>query len=415
MTPAARQGGYPHDPRRAYVAGAPKQEVSHGDVRHAAQVHGARHQDDQGEPQPAREGQAGVEIARGRAEVVPSRAGPLRCDRDFRGTERRRGGEVRAFHGLARQRAHRVDARVHRGGVPEDHLRAAVSAGPAAPDQGSTQPRRKWLRRGLWALLATIALVIASQVARDVPLDELKRSFAGGASRFVDLDGLSVHYRDEGEGPPMVLLHGTGASLHTWDAWTEALRGHFRVIRMDLPGFGLAGNSLGGQIAWSYAVAHPARVRALVLVDPTGYPIDRPALLFRLARIPGLSWLVTKLDPGPLTEKTLRDAYGDPRKVTPALVERYHMLALREGNRRAFVKRVAQRAEDRSADVGKVRSPTLILWGAQDRLVPVAHAHRFQRAIPAARLIIYDGVGHVPMEEIGERSAADADAFVSAT
>jgi len=90
-----------------------------------------------------------------------------------------------------------------------------VSAGPAAPDQGSTQPRRKWLRRGLWALLATIALVIASQVARDVPLDELKRSFAGGASRFVDLDGLSVHYRDEGEGPPMVLLHGTGASLHT--------------------------------------------------------------------------------------------------------------------------------------------------------------------------------------------------------
>ncbi len=321
-----------------------------------------------------------------------------------------------------------------------------MSAGPAAPDQGSTQPRRKWLRRGLWALLATIALVIASQVARDVPLDELKRSFAGGASRFVDLDGLSVHYRDEGEGPPMVLLHGTGASLHTWDAWTEALRGHFKVIRMDLPGFGLtgpnrdddyridtyveflevfrkrlgldgfalAGNSLGGQIAWSYAVAYPARVKALVLVDPTGYPIDRPALLFRLARIPGLSWLMTKLDPGPLTEKTLRDAYGDPRKVTPALVERYHMLALREGNRRAFVKRVAQRAEDRSADIAKVRSPTLILWGAQDRLVPVAHAQRFQRAVPAARLIIYEGVGHVPMEEIGERSAADADAFVSA-
>ena len=122
---------------------------------------------------------------------------------------------------------------------------------------------------------------------------------------------------------------------------------------------------------------------------------------------------MTKLDPGPITEKTLRDCYGDPRKVTPALVERYRKLALREGNRRAFVARVARRAEDRSADIAKIRSPTLILWGAQDRLIPVAHAYRFQRAIPAARLVIYDSVGHLPMEESAERSASDVDAFVS--
>jgi pimeloyl-ACP methyl ester carboxylesterase len=295
-------------------------------------------------------------------------------------------------------------------------------------------------------LLAGLVLVIASQIRRDIPLDELKRSYAGGASRFIDVAGLQVHYRDEGEGPPLVLLHGTGASLHTWDAWAEALRRRFRVIRMDLPGFGitgpnrdddyridsyvafldafrgklgldgfaLAGNSLGGQIAWSYAVAHPKQVRALVLLDPAGYAIDRPALVFRLARIPGGSWLMTKLDPAPLTEKTLRDCYGDPSKVTPALVERYSKLALRAGNRRAFVARVTRRAEDRSGDVAKVRAPTLILWGAQDRLIPVAHAERFAHAIPGARLIVYDGVGHVPMEEIGERSASDAGAFVSA-
>ena len=307
------------------------------------------------------------------------------------------------------------------------------------PEQG------KWLRRSLWALLAVVAVAIASQVARDLSVDELKGSYAGGASRFLDVDRLSVHYRDEGRGPTLVLLHGTGASLHTWDAWTEALRGHFRVIRMDLPGFGLtgpnrgddyrietyvqflealrrrldldgfalAGNSLGGEIAWSYAVAHPTQVKALVLVDPAGYLIDRPALVFRMARIPALSWAMTKLDPGPLTEKTLRDCYADPSKVTPALVERYRKLALREGNRRAFVARVAQPAEDHSADIAGIRSPTLILWGAQDRLIPVAHAYRFQRAIPSARLVIYDSVGHLPMEESGERSAADADAFVS--
>jgi len=293
---------------------------------------------------------------------------------------------------------------------------------------------------------ASIALAIASQVTRDVPLDDLKRSYAGGASRFLDVDGFAVHYRDEGSGPPLVLLHGTGSSLHTWDAWADALRGRFRVIRMDLPGFGLtgprqdddyridayvafleafrgklglngftlAGNSLGGQIAWSYAVAYPERVEALVLLDPAGYPIERPALVFRLASIPGFSWLMTKLDPGPIAAKTLRDSYGDPRRITPALVERYRRLALREGNRRAFVKRVAERPLDRSADIDKVRSPTLILWGAEDRLIPVAHAQRFVRAIPAASLIVYDGVGHVPMEEIGQRSAADAAAFVAA-
>ena len=174
----------------------------------------------------------------------------------------------------------------------------------------------------------------------------------------------------------MVLLHGTGASLHTWDAWAEALRGHFRVIRMDLPGFGLTGPDRDDDYRIDTYVAFLEAFR-----------IDRPALVFRMAHIRGISWLMTKLDPGPITEKTLRDCYGDPRKITPALVERYRKLALREGNRRAFVARVSQRAEDRSADIARVRSPALILWGAQDRLIPVAHAQRFARAIPGASLI----------------------------
>src|SRR6267154_2061747 len=285
----------------------------------------------------------------------------------------------------------------------------------------------KWIGRTLGVAAIAVAVVIASQVKGDIPLEDLKQRYAGGASRFLEVGGLQVHYRDEGAGPPLLLLHGTGASLHTWDGWTQALRGQFRVIRMDLPGFGLtgpngnhdyrietyvefveafrkrlgldafalAGNSLGGLVAWSYAVAHPAEVNALVLVDPAGYPIDRPALVFRLARIPGLSWLLTKLDPGPITEKTLRDAYGDPGKVTPELVERYRDLALRAGNRNAFVARSAGRAKDRSTGIPKVRAPTLILWGSLDRLIPAEHAERFRRAIPGASSIIYPGVGHV--------------------
>jgi pimeloyl-ACP methyl ester carboxylesterase len=312
-------------------------------------------------------------------------------------------------------------------------------------DAKATVPRRRWLRRSLWGAAAIFALLLASQIRGDIPLDDLKGRYAGGASRFLDLGGLQVHYRDEGDGPPLLLLHGTGASLHTWDGWTSALRGKFRVIRMDLPGFGLtgpnqdddyrissyvefveafrkrlsldsfalAGNSLGGFIAWRYAVAHPAQVAALVLLDPAGYRIDRPALVFRLAKIPGLSWLLTKLDPRRLTEKTLRDAYGDAGKITPELVERYRDLALREGNRRAFMARAAGRGgSDRSADVAKVRAPTLILWGSLDRLIPVEHAERFHRAIAGSALIVYPGVGHVPMEEIPDRSAADASRFV---
>jgi len=302
----------------------------------------------------------------------------------------------------------------------------------------------KWFRRTLGMAGLAAVVILASQVTSDIPLSQLEHRYATGASRFVDVSGLQVHYRDEGAGPPLVLLHGTGASLHTWDGWARALSGRYRVIRMDLPGFGLtgpardyridsyvefveafrkklglddfalAGNSLGGLIAWRYAVAHPAQANALVLLDPAGYPIERPALVFRLARVPGISWLFTKLDPGPLTEKTLRDAYGDPSKITPGLVERYRELALREGNRQAFVARSAVREKNRSDDIAKVRAPTLILWGSLDRLIPVAHAERFHRAIAGSSVIVYPGVGHVPMEEIPDRSAADASRFLQA-
>ena len=167
-----------------------------------------------------------------------------------------------------------------------------------------------------------------------------------GTSRFVDVDGMSVHYRDEGAGPPLLLIHGTGASLHTWDAWSAALSGTHRVVRLDLPGFGLtgpqpdgdyridtyvdmvdhfatkvgldrfalAGNSLGGQIAWRFAARHPEAVNALILVDAAGYPRSvKPPLVFRLGRVPVVSSLMGHLDPHMLVESTLKRTYGIPR------------------------------------------------------------------------------------------------------
>ena len=144
----------------------------------------------------------------------------------------------------------------------------------------------------------------------DIPLDALKARWAGGTSRFLAVDGMEVHVRDQGSGPPIVLLHGTSSSLHTWDGWAERLREGHRVVRFDLPAFGLTGpsptrdysidayvavvdhvttrlglqrfvlggNSLGGGIAWAYALAHPDRVRGLILVDALGYPLRAAAL-----------------------------------------------------------------------------------------------------------------------------------------
>ncbi len=295
------------------------------------------------------------------------------------------------------------------------------------------------------AVLIALGLLVSLALTPDIPLQTLLPQYTDQTSRFLDLNGARVHYRDQGQGPALVLLHGTGASLHTWDAWTAVLSPHFRVLRMDLPGFGLtgptptadysvqayvgflesfrqalglerfalAGNSLGGHIGWAFALAHPDEVTELILVDPAGFPIAHPAVVFRLARIPLLSRLLTALDPGPMVRRSLRDAYGDPRRVRPELRQRYRDLALRAGNRGAFVDRAQQTEPDRTAELPRIKARTLVMWGDQDRLIPPTDADRFVRAIPGAQLVLYPGVGHVPMEEIGERSGRDAQAFLA--
>jgi pimeloyl-ACP methyl ester carboxylesterase len=301
--------------------------------------------------------------------------------------------------------------------------------------------------RGLGVLVVLVAAVIAWQWKSDLPLDGLKARWATGASRFVELDGMSVHYRDEGTGAPIVLLHGTGASLHTWDAWTaELVKSGRRVVRLDLPGFGLtgphpqgdyrieayvelvdhfatrmglkqfalAGSSLGGQITWRYATAHPDRVGALVLVDAAGYPrAGTPPLVFRLGRVPVLSSLMAHLNPRWLVARTLRLSYGDPSRVSESLVDRYDELALRPGNRAAFGQRTTVPFEDRTSELKGLKMPVLILWGEKDHLIPVGDAKRFAADVAGAEVRTYADLGHVPMEEDGARTAADVVAFLA--
>jgi pimeloyl-ACP methyl ester carboxylesterase len=286
---------------------------------------------------------------------------------------------------------------------------------------------------------------VAATWAPDRSVDELKARWAPPPSTFLDVAGLSVHLRDEGprdDPTPVVLLHGTSASLHTWDGWTAVLARSHRVIRFDLPGFGLtgpaadgdysiaayvrvvvavldrlnvkrcvlAGNSLGGEIAWATAVAQPDRVSALVLVDAAGYPLESESVPigFRLAKLPVLNKLLLKTLPRGVVASSVRNVYGDPSKVTDALIDRYYELTLRSGNRAALPLRFSQSVHGAHADdVKRVTAPTLILWGGKDRLIPPSHAERFHQDIAGSKVVRFDGLGHVPHEE-------DPDATVRA-
>ena len=304
------------------------------------------------------------------------------------------------------------------------------------------------LRFILVAVVMAVVFVIAGIIATwapDRPVEQLKERWAQAPSQFVAVNGLQVHVRDEGprdDPVPLVLLHGTSASLHTWDGWVADLKGERRVIRFDLPGFGLtgpdvqndytleayvrtvegvvnamgvkdfvlAGNSLGGQVAWATAAALPQRVRQLVLVDAAGYPMAPQSIPigFRIARIPGLRSLAEVVLPRGVIQASLRNVYGDPSKVTPELVDRYYELTLREGNRKALAYRFDQ---IQKADVDKglaairaLKLPTLILWGGKDRLIPVENGYRFAADIVGSQLVVFDDLGHVPQEEDPQRT-----------
>jgi pimeloyl-ACP methyl ester carboxylesterase len=306
-------------------------------------------------------------------------------------------------------------------------------------------------------LLAAVVLVIAAVIAAnwqpDRPVSALAERWAPPPSKFVKIAGMNVHLRDEGPADdpvPIILIHGTSASLHTWEGWVLALRAHHRVISFDLPGFGLtgpsptgdytsqanvrfmrslmdelgiqhcvlAGNSLGGSVALETAYAMPDRVEKLVLVDSGGYPTVSTSVPigFRIARIPVLNRLMQSMLPRGLIEASLRNVYGDPDKVTPALVDRYFDMTLREGNRDALLRRFDQADFGSSASrIATLKLPTLIIWGGRDRLIPPNSAENFHRDIVGSQLVIFDDLGHVPQEEDPQRTVAAVEKFLEAS
>jgi pimeloyl-ACP methyl ester carboxylesterase len=300
------------------------------------------------------------------------------------------------------------------------------------------------LSRWILGLLVVLVLAVALGIRRDRPAAEVEARHAAPPSQFIAVDGLRVHYRDRGSGPAIILLHGSNASLFTWEGWAAALSPEHRVVTLDLPGhgltgpdpearyslpemaelvdhfaaalklehFSLAGNSMGGGVALNYALAHPDKLDKLILVDAYAYPQAAP-LALKLFALPGIGHLVRWLTPRFAVAKSVRDVYGDPTRVADAAVDRYEDLLLRDGNREATRLRLSgHRDHSFTARLSQIHAPTLILWGSRDRWIPSANGEHLARDIAGARLIMLDGLGHVPMEEDPERSVAPVLAFL---
>ncbi|MET0340866.1 MAG: alpha/beta hydrolase [Polyangiales bacterium] len=300
-------------------------------------------------------------------------------------------------------------------------------------------------------LLAALSLLSGCKMLgmRTIPLEMLEDRWEKPNSQYVEIDGTRVHYTIDGEGPPILLLHGVMASLHTWDGWVEQLKPHYRIIRVDIPGFGLseplesgdytpeyavkffekmraklgierfhvAGNSLGGFIAWFYAVQYPQRVDKLILIDPASYPQPLPRIV-RMASRGLVGFMAQRASPRFIVSRNIREVYGNPDAVTDETIDRYHELLLREGHREAMVsyfKTLRKYAKDDSLvrSVPRIKAPTLLMWGEKDRWVPPSLIERWRADLPNIEVRTYPDGGHIPMEELAEETARDAHAFLS--
>jgi len=268
-----------------------------------------------------------------------------------------------------------------------------------------------WIKRiglVLGGMVILLVIALASAYRSDLSAEAVNAKYLTPESKFIEVDGIQVHVRILGEGEPVFLLHGSFASLHTWDAWQQAMSPYYQTISLDFPGHGLtgpdslkrygikdyselvhalaqklnieqyhvAGNSMGGAVAMQLASDYPGNVRSLNLIDAAGAP-----------------------------------AADRDTKVTDEVTTRYYELMLREGNRQATLDRLSQ-PRNSNIQYERLSMPTLILWGAEDTWIPLAQGKRLQQALPGSNLMILDGVGHVPMEESPTETVSEYLSFL---
>jgi pimeloyl-ACP methyl ester carboxylesterase len=298
------------------------------------------------------------------------------------------------------------------------------------------------------ALLALLALAFWLWTP-DRDRAKLEATYLRAAGDLRQVGPWRLHLRDTGprDAPAILFIHGFGSSLHTWEEWASALESRYRIVRFDLPGNGLsdpdpegdysdershklivtlmdglglvqvgiAGHSIGGRLAWTFAARHPQRVDRLVLVAPDGFA--SPGFEYgRAAEVPASMALMRYVLPEPLLKMSLAPAYADPAVLTPALTTRYHEMMLAPGARQAMLARMRQTVlTDPVPLLRGIQAPTLLIWGEQDAMIPFANAADYLGALPNARLSALPGVGHLPQEERAAQGLEALSGFLRAT
>jgi pimeloyl-ACP methyl ester carboxylesterase len=308
-----------------------------------------------------------------------------------------------------------------------------------------------------WASIALLVIVIIFLIKdyqSDIPFETLKNKYADSTSKFMEIDGMQVHYKDEGntmDTVPLILIHGTSSSLFTWDACTDEWKKTHRVVRFDLPAFALtgpnadnnytfeyyvtfvnevleklnihkcylAGNSLGGGIAWEFAYKYPDKVEKLILVDATGYlfKLGNGGLGFKLIKtlgtVPIAKNFLYYITPYNVVKKSVEGVYFDKSKIHDKTIEQYMDFMLRAGNRKALVARLLIPLTDGTEKIKTIKPPTLIIWGKEDALIPVECAYKFHKDIVNSQLVVLQNSGHIPMEENPEQVIPVVEKFIS--
>jgi pimeloyl-ACP methyl ester carboxylesterase len=295
--------------------------------------------------------------------------------------------------------------------------------------------------------IAVVATLIALWVYRDIPADVLEAKYAGPASQFIEIDGARIHYRDEGEGPAVLLLHANFSNLIGWDPWVDALKDSYRVVRMDFTSHGLtgpdpsgdytqertlellekfvdameldrfsvAGTSMGGTMAIKFTHKYPERIDSLILLSPGSLEGKRQKAGAR-SEVPDAAYLLTYIMPRALPESMLRSGYGDTDKLTEEQIDRWYEMWMREGQRRAQLDRLQQyKAGEIEQVIRELQRPVLLLWGEANTTAEFEQAAEFQHlleSVESLKFISYPGVGHMAVQEDGAASGRDVRAYL---
>ena len=290
--------------------------------------------------------------------------------------------------------------------------------------------------------LKIIALVFTSLIflaalylwAPDKSKAELEKTYGSPKNAYVTALGVNLHYQDTGAAKntiPILFLHGFGASLQTWDSWAQALSEDYRVISVDLPGFGLTGedpsgiytdqrsvevleaflkklkitkvvlvgNSMGGKFAWQFAARYPNQVSKLVLISPDGYA-SHGIEYGKKSEVPAIAQLYRYFFSKDFLAMNLEPAYANPNTLNDALVTRYYDLMLAPGVRGAILARMQQTVlQDPAPSLASIQVPTLLIWGEKDAFIPISNSNDYLKVMPNAKRVSLPNIGHLPQEE----------------